>query len=142
MESPWLHRYAILLAVCTFFLVVAGASVTSKEAGLSVPDWPLSYGQVRCSGNWCGTNTPISMIWAAVALLGITFIQVFLGIAAYFTRLQTAEQPLEMLLRTVAHVAVGALTLAASIVLAIQIRRNVRAYPVGASDSAQPAVVV
>ena len=28
------------------FLVVAGASVVSKEAGLSVPDWPLSYGKV------------------------------------------------------------------------------------------------
>ena len=41
-----LHRYAILLSVCTLFLVVAGASVTSEEAGLSVPDWPLSYGQV------------------------------------------------------------------------------------------------
>src|SRR5580700_11462292 len=46
MERFWLHRYATLLAVCTLFLVVAGASVTSKEAGLSVPDWPLSYGQV------------------------------------------------------------------------------------------------
>src|SRR6266478_1786494 len=46
MESPWLHRYAILVAVCTLLLVLAGASVTSKEAGLSVPDWPLSYGQV------------------------------------------------------------------------------------------------
>ena len=46
MERFWLHRYAVLLAVCTLFLVVAGASVTSKEAGLSVPDWPLSYGQV------------------------------------------------------------------------------------------------
>jgi cytochrome c oxidase assembly protein subunit 15 len=43
---PSLHRYAVLLAACTLFLVVAGASVTSKEAGLSVPDWPLSYGQV------------------------------------------------------------------------------------------------
>src|SRR5258706_10174448 len=41
-----LHRYSIVLAVATLFLVVAGASVTSKEAGLSVPDWPLSYGQV------------------------------------------------------------------------------------------------
>jgi len=125
MESPWLHRYAILLAVCTLFLVVAGASVTSKEAGLSVPDWPLSYGQVMPQMN--------ALRPAAVALLGI---------AAYFTRLQAAAQPLEMVLSTVAHVAVGALTLAASIVLAIQIRRNVRAYPVGASDSAQPAVVV
>ena len=46
MEKPWLHRYAILLAVCTLLLVAAGASVTSKQAGLSVPDWPLSYGKV------------------------------------------------------------------------------------------------
>jgi heme a synthase len=44
--NPSLHRYALLLAVCTLFLVVAGASVTSNQAGLSVPDWPLSYGQV------------------------------------------------------------------------------------------------
>jgi cytochrome c oxidase assembly protein subunit 15 len=46
MNSPWLHRYTILLAVCTIFLVIAGASVTSNEAGLSVPDWPLSYGKL------------------------------------------------------------------------------------------------
>ena len=44
--NPSLHRYTIILAVCTLFLVVAGASVTSNQAGLSVPDWPLSYGQV------------------------------------------------------------------------------------------------
>jgi cytochrome c oxidase assembly protein subunit 15 len=41
-----LHRFSVLLAICTLFLVVAGASVTSNQAGLSVPDWPLSYGQV------------------------------------------------------------------------------------------------
>lgn len=48
MSQPndWLHRYCLLLAACTLFLVVAGASVTSNEAGLSVPDWPLSYGKV------------------------------------------------------------------------------------------------
>jgi cytochrome c oxidase assembly protein subunit 15 len=44
--TSWLHRYCILLAFCTLLLVVAGASVTSNEAGLSVPDWPLSYGKV------------------------------------------------------------------------------------------------
>jgi len=38
------HRYAIFLAVCTFLLLIAGALVTSNEAALSVPDWPLSYG--------------------------------------------------------------------------------------------------
>jgi cytochrome c oxidase assembly protein subunit 15 len=46
MPGLWLHRFTLILAACTLFLVVAGASVVSKEAGLSVPDWPLSYGQV------------------------------------------------------------------------------------------------
>jgi cytochrome c oxidase assembly protein subunit 15 len=43
---PGLHRFALLLACCTLLLVVAGAMVTSKDAGLSVPDWPLSYGRL------------------------------------------------------------------------------------------------
>ena len=46
MENVWLHRYSVFLAACTFFLVVAGALVTSNDAGLSVPDWPLSYGKL------------------------------------------------------------------------------------------------
>src|SRR5678809_1372804 len=45
-QNPWLHRYATLVAVCTLFLVIAGACVTSKVAGLSVPDWPLYFGHV------------------------------------------------------------------------------------------------
>ena len=44
--QPALHRFSILLAIATFFLIIAGAAVTSNEAGLSVPDWPLSYGKV------------------------------------------------------------------------------------------------
>jgi cytochrome c oxidase assembly protein subunit 15 len=46
VENPALHRFSLLLAACTLFLVVAGAMVVSLEAGLSVPDWPLSYGKV------------------------------------------------------------------------------------------------
>jgi cytochrome c oxidase assembly protein subunit 15 len=46
MVNLAMHRFALVLAICTLFLIVAGASVTSNEAGLSVPDWPLSYGQV------------------------------------------------------------------------------------------------
>jgi cytochrome c oxidase assembly protein subunit 15 len=284
-----------LLAVCTLFLVVAGASVTSKEAGLSVPDWPLSYGQVipdltggvlfetghRYIATLVGILTILLAIWisrvdprpwmrrlgwfalggviaqgllggitvlwlqppavstahaclaqlffsttvaialftsrswlegvepvndfgwpslrslsmvtpamvlgqialgaafrhraiglmphiigamvvsmailmlgafvlnqfpnhrglrpAARALLGITFLQVFLGIAAYFTRLQAQESPLAMVLTTVAHVATGGLTLAAAILLSIQIRRNVRAR-VRSAESQEAAV--
>ena len=290
-QNSWLHRYATLVAVCTLFLVIAGASVTSKEAGLSVPDWPLSYGQVipqmtggvlfetghRMIATVVGTLTIILAIWiarvekrawmcrlgwlalggvvaqgllggatvlllqpapisiahaclaqlffsitvaiavftsrkwqegpqpvedygwpslrslailtpalvllqiglgagfrhrafglmphivgamivpliilltavfvlnqfskhralrpAAIALLSITLVQVFLGIAAYVARLNAAEYPLAMVLTTVAHVATGGLTLAASVVLAIQIRRNVHATASETSES-------
>jgi cytochrome c oxidase assembly protein subunit 15 len=41
-----LNRYAILVACATFFLIIAGALVTSNDAGLATPDWPLSNGQV------------------------------------------------------------------------------------------------
>ena len=286
MTNIWLHRFSVLLAICTLLLVAAGASVTSKEAGLSVPDWPLSYGKVmppmqggvlfehghRMIATTVGFLTVVFAIWvwrvdkrawmrwlsliavaavilqgvlggltvlfllpkfvsighaclaqlffsttvamavftsrswlesptkfvedsgwpslrslvfsvpililvqlalgaafrhkatgviphivgamvvtavilivsifvltqaaahaalrqSALALLFIVFVQVFLGIAAYMARLAIAnalETPLPMVLFTVAHVAVGALTLAASVVLAIHVSRSVR----------------
>ncbi len=39
-----LHRFAKLVAACTVILVLAGSFVTSTGAGLSVPDWPTTYG--------------------------------------------------------------------------------------------------
>ena len=44
--SRGLHRFAIMTAIVGFVLVVAGALVTSNDAGLSVPDWPLSHGSL------------------------------------------------------------------------------------------------
>ena len=41
-----LHRYAVSTACCTFVLLSAGALVTSNDAGLSIPDWPLAYGSL------------------------------------------------------------------------------------------------
>ncbi len=40
------HRFAVVTAAATFLLLVAGALVTSNDAGLSVPDWPLSHGSL------------------------------------------------------------------------------------------------
>ncbi len=40
-----LHRFALLVASATFFLIIAGALVTSHDAGLATEDWPLSNGQ-------------------------------------------------------------------------------------------------
>ena len=39
-----LHRFAKFLVCCTVILILAGSLVTSHDAGLSVPDWPTSYG--------------------------------------------------------------------------------------------------
>lgn len=44
--SKGLHRFAVLVACATFFLIIAGANVTSHDAGLATSDWPLSNGQV------------------------------------------------------------------------------------------------
>jgi cytochrome c oxidase assembly protein subunit 15 len=72
-----LHRWSILLACCTLLLVVAGGLVTSRDAGLSVPDWPLSYGKLmppmeggilyehghRMVATTVGLFTIVSMLW-------------------------------------------------------------------------------
>jgi len=39
-----LHVYAALVAVSTAILIFAGGLVTSTGSGLSVPDWPTTYG--------------------------------------------------------------------------------------------------
>jgi cytochrome c oxidase assembly protein subunit 15 len=40
------HRFAVFLAGATFLLIILGALVTSNDAGLSVPDWPTSFGSL------------------------------------------------------------------------------------------------
>jgi len=42
--NPGLHRVALLTAAATFPLIFMGGLVTSHGAGMSVPDWPNSYG--------------------------------------------------------------------------------------------------
>jgi len=52
--NPWHHRIAVFIAVATFFVIIAGALVTSEDAGLSVPDWPTSYGHFLRLPPWVG----------------------------------------------------------------------------------------
>ncbi len=72
-----LHQWSMLLALCTLMLVVVGGLVTSRDAGLSVPDWPLSYGKLmppmeggilyehghRMIATMVGMFTIVSMVW-------------------------------------------------------------------------------
>lgn len=76
-ESVWLHRFAMLTAGITFLLIIAGALVVGHDAGLSVPDWPLSYGKLmprmeggifyehghRMIAALVGTLTTVLAIW-------------------------------------------------------------------------------
>src|SRR5215471_4890552 len=43
--SKGVHRFAVFVACATFFLIIAGANVTSHDAGLATSDWPKSNGQ-------------------------------------------------------------------------------------------------
>ena len=43
-ENIALHRFALFTACCTAVLIFVGGLVTSTESGLSVPDWPTTYG--------------------------------------------------------------------------------------------------
>src|SRR2546421_12514811 len=42
--NPGVHRFAVFTVCWTILLFVAGALVTSKDAALSVTDWPTSHG--------------------------------------------------------------------------------------------------
>jgi cytochrome c oxidase assembly protein subunit 15 len=42
--NPGVHKYSVFVVCWTVLLFVAGALVTSKDAALSVPDWPKSFG--------------------------------------------------------------------------------------------------
>jgi len=44
-EKFWLRRFSKITVSLTFFLIFVGALVKSHEVGLSVPDWPTTYGE-------------------------------------------------------------------------------------------------
>jgi heme a synthase len=41
---PGVHKFALFVVAFAAFVLTAGALVTSENAALAVPDWPLSYG--------------------------------------------------------------------------------------------------
>jgi len=46
LSQELIHAFAVILAAATLVLIIAGGLVTSTDSGLSVPDWPLSYGML------------------------------------------------------------------------------------------------
>jgi cytochrome c oxidase assembly protein subunit 15 len=56
------HRFALLVAGATFFLIIAGALVTSHDAGLATSDWPLTEGRFLPKVESLGINTGVNMV--------------------------------------------------------------------------------
>ncbi len=51
-RSRALHRYTVLVGITIAILIFIGGQVKSTESGLSVPDWPNTYGHFMFSFPW------------------------------------------------------------------------------------------
>jgi len=100
-ENPWLTRFAWLTAGATLVLICIGGLVTSHGAGLSVPDWPNTYGYNmfffpvsrwvggvfyehthRLAASMVGLLTTVLMVWLWLAE-GRSWMR-WLGVTAFF----------------------------------------------------------
>jgi cytochrome c oxidase assembly protein subunit 15 len=138
-------RALTLLAVAAVYLqLFFGAGF--RHSGISI--LPHLLNAVVTSGVllWTAIRVLIAhgrvreMRASAVWMLGLLLIQLGLGFAAYLTRViwgKDAIQPLpSMVYTTVAHVAVGALLLATTFVLAVQVHR--RAHELAIVEQSTP----
>jgi heme a synthase len=79
-----LHWFAILVACLTVVLLLAGALVTSNEAGDSVPDWPLSFGRWLIHPDYFTGN--IRYEYSHRFIAGVVGVATFLlAVLAWFT---------------------------------------------------------
>src|SRR5262249_17911181 len=131
--APPLHSLAIAVPLCVLAQLALGASARHRALGVL----PHIVGAAVVTGMilWIVIRVLVNhsnvapLRRSALALLTIAVSQVFPGIAAYMSRIATLDAPQPMAVMvgfTVAHVAVGALTMASSVVMAAQIFRFVR----------------
>ena len=126
---PSLRSLAVLLPVLVLTQVFLGAAFRQRVSGLM----PHIIGAmlvallilIVCAFTLQQCPTHKILRASAKTLMVATFTQIFLGISAFTVRAMPKTDANAVLGFTAAHVAVGALTLAASIVLSMQIRRNV-----------------
>ncbi len=52
LHHPWLHRFAVSTVLVAMMTLIAGALVTSKNAGMAFRDWPTSDGQAMLTYPW------------------------------------------------------------------------------------------
>jgi len=148
--DPVLRRSAVGLVCCTFGLVIAGALVTSNDAALSVPDWPLSWGRLvpaleggiryefahRATAFLVAILTTILAVWMRTRLawtaLGLVLAQAALGgvVVRYVTPAWA----------TIAHACLAQLFFAAVVAIAVDLYMEPHASHELAGGSACPTM--
>ncbi len=156
-----LHTFAVFTASLTLLLIVAGALVTSNDAGLSVPDWPTTFGSFykmphmvggvkfehghRMVAEFVGLMTIILAVWTwraesrrwlrllGVAALGTVIMQ---GILGGLTVLFLLPAPISS-----AHAAVAQTFFCIAVCIAMFTgRRWVEEVPQVETDSRRPSL--
>jgi cytochrome c oxidase assembly protein subunit 15 len=139
--TPSLRQFAVLVTGTIFLQLILGALY--RHNGLSIMPQLIGAVAIAVLALWLVVRIYSRFLIedrltrAARALLALVTAQIFLGVVAYVLRLQfrDAPQPMPPLVRVAtAHVAVGALVLAQSLVLTLQVFRRV------AVPSVAPAV--
>jgi cytochrome c oxidase assembly protein subunit 15 len=147
--------------VAAFLLIVAGALVTSNDAGLSIPDWPTSFGSLyrmppmvggvpfehghRLLGEFTGLLTLILVLWTwrsdrrswmrklALAALLTVIVQAMLGGLTVLTSLPPAL--------STAHAALGQIFFCLAVVIALFTGRDwLSAEPHPAIERRRPSL--
>ncbi len=84
-EDIWPHRLALVTASATFPLLFIGGLVTSKGAGLAVPDWPTTFGYNMFSYPWSQMVGDIFYEHGhRLVASGVGFLTLFLALVLWF----------------------------------------------------------
>src|SRR5216683_399013 len=128
--SPSLHLLAAAVPLCVLAQLALGAAARHKALGVL----PHVVGAAIVTGMilWIVVRVLVRhsehqpLRQTALCLLSIAIAQVFFGIAAYMSRIATIDAPQPMAVMvgfSVVHVAVVALTMAARVVIAVEVLR-------------------
>ena len=143
-KTPSVRTLTILAASSVYIQLILGAAF--RHSGMKLLPHLISAVVVTTVILWTitrvlsGFSAVPQLRRPATFLLGLLFAQLSLGFAAYLTRVEwgkDAPQPeAPMVWSTVAHVAVGALVLATTVILAIQAQR----YAPKSAEVAEPTL--
>lgn len=128
-SRPWLRPVTVAIPPVVFLQITLGAAyrhdMTSIMPHIAVAMAVAFLALIGASAILQNFDRPAPMRAAAVALISIVLTQVCLGITAFILLVVNYTGTVWFVVSTVGHVSVGAATLAASVVMAMQVWRSV-----------------